>query len=138
MDGVFGTDRYGFDSKLVQKSLAPAHGRSHYHHGSFRLDVRHLDDRPRPSRRSDYLRRKSGMSDRHGGSLGAAQSYNLGIELLRKRVDDAGAKPGFNRSFTRHLRDALCLDGLERHSVPSILLIGSGQLEAVPQGRETT
>lgn len=24
----------------------------------------------------------------------AAQSYNLGIELLRKRVDDAGAKPG--------------------------------------------
>jgi hypothetical protein len=30
------------------------------------------------------------------------------------------------------------LDGLERHSVPSILLIGSGQLEAVPQERETT
>jgi hypothetical protein len=35
------------------------------------------------------------MSDRHGRSLRAAQSYNLGIELLRKRVDDAGAKPGF-------------------------------------------
>ena len=35
------------------------------------------------------------MSDRHGRALGTGQGFNLGIELLRKRLDDAGAEPGF-------------------------------------------
>ena len=38
------------------------------------------------------------MSDRHGRSTGAAQRFNLGIELLGKGVDDAGAKSGFSLS----------------------------------------
>ena len=44
---------------------------------------------------SRNLRRKSSVSDRHSRSLRAAQSFNLGVELLRQRIDDAGAKPGF-------------------------------------------
>jgi hypothetical protein len=38
---------------------------------------------------------KSGVSDRHGRSLWAGQSFNLGTELLRERLDDARAEPGF-------------------------------------------
>src|SRR5450830_1643651 len=48
-----------------------------------------------PSRRPVFFRCESGVSDRHGRSVGAAQSFNFGVELLCKRVDDAGAKPGF-------------------------------------------
>jgi hypothetical protein len=35
------------------------------------------------------------VSDRHGRSLRASQSFNLGTELLRERLDDARAEPGF-------------------------------------------
>ena len=35
------------------------------------------------------------MSDRHGRALRAGQSFNLGIELLRKRLDDARAESEF-------------------------------------------
>jgi hypothetical protein len=49
------------------------------------------------SRRSsaEARRQKSGVSDRHGRSLWAGQSFNLGTELLRERLDDARAEPGF-------------------------------------------
>src|SRR5271157_1885010 len=40
-------------------------------------------------RGSDCLRRESGVSDRHGRALRAGRSFNGGIELLRKRLDDA-------------------------------------------------
>jgi hypothetical protein len=48
-----------------------------------------------PSGGSVSLRYKSGVSDRHSRFAGATQSVNLGIELLRERIDDAGAKSGF-------------------------------------------
>jgi hypothetical protein len=41
------------------------------------------------------LCQKSGVGDRHGRSLWAGQSFNLGTELLRERLDDARAEPGF-------------------------------------------
>src|SRR6202051_518972 len=41
------------------------------------------------------LCQKSGVSDRLGRSLWAGQSFNLGTELLRERLDDARAEPGF-------------------------------------------
>src|SRR4029453_10471399 len=47
------------------------------------------------SRSSGLLRRKSSVSDRHRRSAWAAQSFNLGVELFGKCVDDAGAKPSF-------------------------------------------
>jgi len=34
------------------------------------------------------------MRDRHGRPLGSAQDLYPGIELLRERLDDAGAEPG--------------------------------------------
>src|SRR6266850_3821896 len=50
---------------------------------------------PRLSHDTGHLCQKSGVSDRHGRSLWASQSFNLGTELLRERVDDARAEPGF-------------------------------------------
>lgn len=47
------------------------------------------------SRSAGFLRRKGGVSDRHGRSAGATQRFNLGVELFSERVDDAGAKPSF-------------------------------------------
>ena len=35
------------------------------------------------------------MRDRHSGTLGGRRSINLGLELLRKRLDDTGSQPGF-------------------------------------------
>ena len=35
------------------------------------------------------------MRDRHGGTPGTRRSINLSIELLRKRLDDAGSQAGF-------------------------------------------
>jgi hypothetical protein len=35
------------------------------------------------------------MSNRHGGSYWPTRSYNLRVELLRERLNDAGAEPGF-------------------------------------------
>src|SRR5258707_1760021 len=49
----------------------------------------------RLSHDTGHLCQKSGMSDRHGRSLRAGQSFNLGTELLRERLDDARAEPGF-------------------------------------------
>src|SRR6185437_4897265 len=48
-----------------------------------------------PSRSLGLLRCECGASDRNRRSAWAAQSFNLGIELLRKCVDDAGAKACF-------------------------------------------
>src|SRR5664279_2770554 len=42
-----------------------------------------------------FSARKGGMSNRHRRSLGTARSDNLGIELLCKRLDDAGSQAGF-------------------------------------------
>src|ERR1700719_109684 len=50
---------------------------------------------PRLSHGAGRLCRKSGVSDRHGRSLRASQSFNLGTELLRERRDDARSEPGF-------------------------------------------
>ena len=49
----------------------------------------------RLSHDTGHLCQKSGVSDRHGRSLWAGQSFNLGTELLRERLDDARAEPGF-------------------------------------------
>jgi hypothetical protein len=38
---------------------------------------------------------ESGLSDRHRCPLLAAQNLNPGIDLLGKRLDDAGAEPSF-------------------------------------------
>ena len=38
------------------------------------------------------------MGDRHRRSLWPGQSFDLGVELLRKRLDDPGAEPGFRLS----------------------------------------
>jgi len=35
------------------------------------------------------------MGDRYGRPLGPTQNLHPGIELLGKRLDDAGAEPGF-------------------------------------------
>ncbi len=35
------------------------------------------------------------MSDRNRGALGTRQGFNLGIDLLRERLDDASAESGF-------------------------------------------
>jgi hypothetical protein len=50
---------------------------------------------PRLSHDTGHRCRKSGVSDRHGRSLWANQSFNLGTELLRERLDDARTEPGF-------------------------------------------
>src|SRR6202162_3876533 len=44
---------------------------------------------PRLSHDTGHLCQKSGVSDRHGRSLRAGQSFNLGPELLRERLYDA-------------------------------------------------
>src|SRR6202162_81987 len=49
----------------------------------------------RLSHDTGHLCQKSGVSDRHGRSLWAGQSFDLGTELLRERLDDARAEPGF-------------------------------------------
>src|SRR6185295_6254453 len=41
------------------------------------------------------LRRESGVGDRHGRAPRVGQCFNLGIELMRKRFDDAGAESDF-------------------------------------------
>src|SRR5712675_1977210 len=38
----------------------------------------------------DRLGRESGVRDRHGRALRTGQSFNLGIELMRQRLDYAG------------------------------------------------
>ena len=38
---------------------------------------------------------KGRVSNRNDRSFWSAQSYNLGVELLGKRLNNAGAKPGF-------------------------------------------
>ena len=35
------------------------------------------------------------MSDRHGCVLGTGQSFNLGTQLFRERLDDARTETGF-------------------------------------------
>src|SRR5258708_15266323 len=52
-------------------------------------------DHHRLSHDTGHLCQKSGMSDRHGRSLWAGQSFNLGTQLLRERLDDSRAEPGF-------------------------------------------
>src|ERR1700719_1065792 len=47
------------------------------------------------SRGSGCRRRKGGVSDRYGRSLGPAHNLDLGAELMRERVDDGRAEPGF-------------------------------------------
>ena len=47
------------------------------------------------SRSSGFLRRESGVSNRHGRSARAAHSFNLGVELFCEGVDNAGAEPSF-------------------------------------------
>ena len=37
--------------------------------------------------------RKSGVSNRHGRSFWSAQSFDVGVELRRKRLNNAGTKP---------------------------------------------
>jgi hypothetical protein len=41
-----------------------------------------------------FRRLKGGVSDRYGRSKRPAQNLNLGIELMRKRLDNGGAEPG--------------------------------------------
>jgi hypothetical protein len=41
---------------------------------------------------------KGSVGDRHGRPLWTAHSYDLGVELLGKRLDDTGAKPRFRLS----------------------------------------
>ena len=52
------------------------------------------------------------MSNRHGRAPRARQGFNLGIELLRQRLDDARAKPGFSLSehAVRRLADPIVGD----------------------------
>src|ERR1700719_1179906 len=50
---------------------------------------------PRLSHDTGHPWKKSGVRDRHGCSLWASKSSNLGTELLRERLDDARAEPGF-------------------------------------------
>ena len=38
---------------------------------------------------------EGGVSNRHGRSFWPARSYNLGVELLCKGLDDAGSQPAF-------------------------------------------
>jgi hypothetical protein len=45
-----------------------------------------------------HLRRERGVSDRDNCATRASQSFNLGVELMRKRLDDSGAKSGFGLS----------------------------------------
>src|SRR5580704_14689327 len=42
----------------------------------------------------DDFRWESGVRNRYGGALGAGQSFDLSIELMRQRLDDTGAKSG--------------------------------------------
>src|SRR5665647_2372589 len=35
------------------------------------------------------------MRDRHGGALRPGRGLDLGVELMRQRLDDAGGEPGF-------------------------------------------
>src|ERR1700675_3565555 len=44
------------------------------------------------------LCREGGVSNRHGRALRTGQSFNLSIELLRQRLDDAGAESGLSLS----------------------------------------
>src|ERR1700687_5916921 len=39
--------------------------------------------------------RAGGVCNRHGGSFWPARSYDLGVELLCKGLDDAGSQPAF-------------------------------------------
>src|SRR6202048_5625867 len=39
--------------------------------------------------------REGGVSNRHGRSFWPARSYNLGVELLSKGLNDAGSQPAF-------------------------------------------
>ena len=84
------------------------------------------------SRGMGPLRRKGGVSDRHGRPLRATRSYDLGIELFRKRPDDAGAKPGFwLGKDTVRFPNPLIVDGfLDRvfEATDGILNLASGLL----------
>src|ERR1700719_95222 len=42
----------------------------------------------------DDFRWESGVRNRYGRALGAGQSFDLSIELMRQRLDDTGAKSG--------------------------------------------
>ena len=64
-------------------------GASMQHLACWSIEAHHL------SHDTGHLCQKSGVSDRHGRSLRAGQSFNLGTELLRERLDDARAEPGF-------------------------------------------
>src|SRR5882724_4544860 len=44
----------------------------------------------------DLLCRKGRMSDRHGRTLEIRQDFDLGVELTRKRFDNAGAETGLS------------------------------------------
>src|SRR6266404_7873239 len=93
--------RKSFASKLVISWLS--------HRSLLWLDERHLTSSARAcnifvccsieahrlSHDTGHLCQKSGMSDRHGRSLWAGQSFNVGTELLRERLDDARAEPRF-------------------------------------------
>jgi len=59
------------------------------------------------------------VRDRHGRPLRAAQSDDLGIELFRKRVDDAGAKAGlwFGKDAALSPHTVVATESLQ--SVPS-------------------
>jgi len=59
------------------------------------VTVRSSEANCRYSRSPDFLRREGGMSDRHGCVLGTGQSFNLGTQLFRERLDDARTETGF-------------------------------------------
>jgi hypothetical protein len=46
----------------------------------------------RQLRRVDCHRRERGVRDRYGRAVRIGRSFNLSIELVRERLDDAGAE----------------------------------------------